>query len=380
MSSTSGSLYENPLGVPPRERAGAQTFEKYEYQYHWALCRILVAHEKPDDYVVFVELHEDVVLATSTDVSLARFEFSQIKNNNRFKGLRQKELTRVPKSTPSTGETKNSILGKMLNGVRGRPFEKKLDSLDLVATCGFDLPLKNDDLALSIISMGDLHDDCLEKIQAAIDEELGAYPLPKILKFIKPDLVASGFQDTTIGRISKLVDVQAGGTKCDAVGIYRVLIDDLHRKGTVAFDFIDWNHLVSHKGTTRCDVEKVISSYVDKKGIEAFEKDLDDVLQDLGLKLSKRMQMRRAFERYHNAVRFGRSQIAIDSRQSVRAAVESNLGVFEKQSVKDFMDLALENLPEVTKSNLGDSESAQAAIIYELLSIYHEKSVNHRQF
>lgn len=80
MVATSGSPDNNPLATAQRERAGAQTFEKYEYQYHWALCRIIGAHENMDDYVVYIELHEDVVLATSTQESIARFEFNQIKN------------------------------------------------------------------------------------------------------------------------------------------------------------------------------------------------------------------------------------------------------------------------------------------------------------
>ncbi|MBG5689166.1 DUF4297 domain-containing protein, partial [Pseudomonas aeruginosa] len=98
LDTENGSPGRNPLAAAQRERAGAQTFEKYEYQYHWALCRILGAHENSDDYVVFIELHEDVVLATSTDESLARFEFNQIKNVNATP-WNQKKLTSIPKST-----------------------------------------------------------------------------------------------------------------------------------------------------------------------------------------------------------------------------------------------------------------------------------------
>ncbi len=159
----------------------------------------------------------------------------------------------------------------------------------------------------------------------------------------------------------------------DSSTIYRVLIDDLHRKGTVAFDFADWKNLIKNKGTTHGDVERVISSYTEKKGLEAFEKDLNDILKDLELKSNKRIQVRRAFERYHNAVRLERSLIAIDNQQAVKDAVEHNFEVFEKQGVMDFMNLTLEILPEATKKNLVNLESIQAAIIYELLSKCHEK-------
>lgn len=370
MDTTKEPPGRNPLAAAQRETAGAQTFEKYEYQYHWALCRILGAHENADDYVVFIELHEDVVLATSTNESIARFEFNQVKNVSES-AWTKKRLTSVPKATAK--KVTNSILGKMLQGVREKPFVDKLNSLDLVATCGFNLPPKTDGLKLSIISIGDLHEDCLKDIQAAIDSELGTYPIPKTLRFITPDLPASGFQDVAIGRISKLVDVKAPGAKCNASTIYRVLIDDLHRKGTVAFDFTEWNNLVKNKGTTHSDVERVISSYTESKGIEAFLQDFEDILKDLELKSSKRIQVRRAFERYHNAVRLERTLIAIDNQQAVKEAVKRNFEAFEEQGVKKFMEKVFASLPETTQKNLVDLESTQAAIIYELLSKCHEK-------
>ncbi len=370
MDTTSGSPCSNPLAAAQRETAGAQTFEKYLYQYHWALCRILGAHETDNDYVVFIELHEDVVLATSTDESIARFEFNQIKNVSSTV-WNPKKLTSVPKATGK--KVTNSILGKMLQGIRKKPFVEKLNSLDLVATCGFNLPPKTDGLKLSIISIGDLHDDCLKDIQAAINKELGTYPLPKTLRFITPDLPPSGFQNFTIGKISNLVDLKAPGSMCNASTIYRVLIDDLQRKGTVAFDFTDWNNLVKNKGTTHSDVERVISSYSEKKGFEVFEKDLDDILKDLELKSNKRIQVRQAFERYHSAVRLERSLIAIDNQQAVKEAVECNFEAFDEEGVQSFMEQAIASLPEATKKNLVDLEATQAAIIYELLSKCHEK-------
>ena len=370
LDTTSGSPGSNPLAAAQREKAGAQTFEKYKYQYHWALCRILGAHVSDDDYVVFIELHEDVVFATSTDESLAFFEFNQIKNIS-SDSWNTKKLTSVSKTT--TKKVTNSILGKMLQGVRDKPFVDKLKSLDLVATCGFNLPSKTDGLKLSIITIGDLHEDCLKDIQTAIDKELGSYPIPKVLRFITPDLPPSGFQDFTIGKISNLVDLKAEGAMCNASTIYRVLIDDLYRKGTVSFDYKDWNSLVKYKGTTHGDVERVISSYTEKKGFEVFENDLADILNDLELKSNKRILVRRAFERYHKAVRLERSLISINNQLAVKEAVESNFETFEKHGVREFMELTIEALPTMTKNNFVDLESTKAAIIYELLSKCHEK-------
>lgn len=97
------------------------------------------------------------------------------------------------------------------------------------------------------------------------------------------------------------------------------------------------------------------------------------------LKSNKRIQVRRAFERYHNAVRLERTLIAIGNQQAVKDAVERNFASIEEQGVKEFMEHAIATVSAVTQKNLGDLESIQAAIIYEMLSKYHEKWANHRQ-
>jgi hypothetical protein len=320
--------------------------------------------------VVFIELHEDVVLATSSNAAIAEFEFNQVKNVNDSPWNSNKLISR-PKG--STKKEKNSILGKMLLGVRDKPFIDKLNSINLVTTCGFNLPPKTEGLKLSIISIGEIHDECINDIQSAINEELGSYPLPKTLTFVTPDLPSTGFQDAAIGRISKLVEHVEPGVKCSAQSIYRVLIDDLHRKGSVTFDYAQWSSLVKNKGMTYQDVERVIAAYTENMGIDSFSLDFDDITEELGLKYNKKVGLRRAFERYHNAVRLERSLIAMDNQQAVKKAVENMFPVFDEHGAAFLIEAAFEALPENVKKNLIDLESAQAAIIYELISKCHEK-------
>jgi hypothetical protein len=56
---------DNPLASAQRECSGAITFAKYEYQYHWALCRIIEEQRKINEFAIFMEYHEDVVIANS---------------------------------------------------------------------------------------------------------------------------------------------------------------------------------------------------------------------------------------------------------------------------------------------------------------------------
>lgn len=70
----------NPLLAAQRETSGASTFEKYDYQYHWALFRALDEYSKGHEFVIFLELHEDVVVSSSLNSERAMFEFNQVKN------------------------------------------------------------------------------------------------------------------------------------------------------------------------------------------------------------------------------------------------------------------------------------------------------------
>lgn len=73
-------MADNPLAEAQRESAGASTFGKYNFQFHWALCEIIEKHKQQREYALLIEHHEDVVIADGLDASSATFEFYQVKN------------------------------------------------------------------------------------------------------------------------------------------------------------------------------------------------------------------------------------------------------------------------------------------------------------
>jgi hypothetical protein len=354
----------NPLGVPQRETAGPRTFEKYEYQYHWALCRVLSAHEAWPEYVAFVELHEDVVISTSTSEANCRFEFNQVKNVS-AKQWKAKSLIARPKKA---GNEKNSILGKLVLGVHGKPFIDRLDAINLVATCGFNLPLKQEGLSLEVISYGDLHEDCVDELQAAIKKELGEVEVPTILNFVRPDLPASGFQDVAIGRIARLIERLFPGSNHNPTNIYRLLIDDLHRKGAVAFDFTNWSELVRRKGLSREDVDLAIRSYSDRNSIANYLRDFESITTELGYRFHESVKLRRAFERYYNAISLGRSSATIEIRKALAIVVDSEIPIFEHSGITQFIASVESKLPSIVSEQISDLVEIRAMVIYELIS------------
>ncbi|PBP59067.1 hypothetical protein CCL18_05395 [Pseudomonas syringae] len=365
MNGTTSS--SNPLGSAQREHAGAKTFGKYEYQYHWALCKIFERHAQSQEYVVFVEYHEDVIIGDSLDSTSVKFDFNQVKNYETGKWTLNRILKRKSKQK---GEKEPSILGKMMDGVKKKGLYDKLHSLGLVNTSGFDLEQLDKDLELSIICAGDLTPECLQKISDALKAEIGSDEVPKILRFILSDLTSVSFQDASIGRLANLIESKWPDSKYKPQSIYLSLMDDLHRKGMVAFDFSQWEECVQNKGLTSVDVQKVIDLYLQDPSAEADLSLFRSTLEMLSVKLPRRIPLVRAFRRYYQEQKYGRSMPYLNSCKSIGAAIDD---VLDGPSADELTENASSFIPAITsalsdsaRDAFPDEQTLEAAIIYEL--------------
>ncbi|MDO7437016.1 DUF4297 domain-containing protein [Acinetobacter nosocomialis] len=349
----------NPLAVAQRETAGASTYGKYEYQYHWALGRVLDEHSTSSDYVVFVELHEDVVYCSSVDETKALFEFNQVKNKSTTK-FTSKSLTKCSKKEP------NSVLGKMLFGIKDKPYRDKLISLNLVATCGFSLQLNGEPLNLEVIKVGDLHENCINDIQTAIDLEIGDKSLPDTLSFITPTLPANGFQQYTIGKISSLVNRIKAGANHNPESIYRLLMDELRIKGAVTYDYKLWDDLIQKKGLTGITVENTIAQFTNSNDLKTRENELTEILNELNLKHNEKAKIRKEFHRYH-ASSLQRNLAVLQVHEIIRNIVNINYPIYEDEGLEVFIEESMSQLLKNDKITSSHIDAIKAGIFYELI-------------
>lgn len=120
----------NPLGTDPkREKSGSTTYQKYNYQYHWAFLRIINEYEKSKDFAVFVEEHEDVIVAYGLDVNLTqpKFSFDQVKETSSINNIK----------TLTTTKGKNSLFQKLANSCCNKSFSEDIDDVNFVSSGGF---------------------------------------------------------------------------------------------------------------------------------------------------------------------------------------------------------------------------------------------------
>lgn len=228
-------MESNILGHAQRETSGATTFGKYDFQYHWALCRIIEKHKENSDYALLIEYHEDVVIADSLYGSSANFEFFQVKNTGN--PFTSDALTKREKGAKGP---KNSILGKLLSSCIGTDYEDRITEIGLVSSSGFSFDQKDNRLKLDIITSGDLSVECLSGLTEKLKAELGIVIFPENLKFIVPKIKLENQEEFVIARFAELVNDIFPNSHCNAVNIYRAVIDEIHRKGRNTYDFTVW--------------------------------------------------------------------------------------------------------------------------------------------
>lgn len=280
---------KNPLFDGQREKSGAATFDKYSFQYHWALYRVISNHEDQKEYAVIIELHEDVVVSDSLEVNQAKFEFNQVKTN------------KTPFNTYQlVGKKKSgsSVLGKMINGVSSKPYFTHIETLNLVTSNKFSLELAKENVDLKIIRKEDLSSKQISDLESELKKEIGIKELPTNLRFIISDIPDSDYQTILIGTIAKLINSLFPGSYTNAESIYTLLIDELYRKGKVKYDFAKWEELLKNKALTSIQVTKVINDFTNIKDEAKIESEFNNICFELGLKSIQAKKLKRSFDRY----------------------------------------------------------------------------------
>ena len=351
-------MNDNPLASAQRESSGAITFGKYEYQYHWALCRIIEEQRNTHEYAIFMEYHEDVVIADSLNQESATFEFNQVKNISTPK-YSIKNLTKRKNG-------KKSVLGKLIASAINKPFSEQVSTINLVASCGFKIDQLDNDLNLEIITIGDLSKESIEQLKKSLNEELGIKAVPENLRFIISGLTISDQQDSVIGKISTLVSELFPGSHCNAENIYRILIDELHRKGQVHYDYSKWDDLLDKKALTSTKVASAISTHVSLHDIQTILSEASEIAHEMGFNYLQKKRLKKNIERIHmQTIGFPSSnklKISKSIFNALSLVIEDVL-----KPIEGIIDEAINILPQDIKRQIGNIDDIKSNIIYEII-------------
>ena len=344
---------DNLLFEPQREKAGSQTFSKYSYQYHWALCRVLKEHDGKKEYAVFVELHEDVVVSNSLNINNAEFEFSQVKTNQ----------TKFTKDNIVKLKNDSSVLGKLIGSTIQKRYTERIKDINLVASSGFTAKdFQEKGISLNKICMSDIPDKTINNLIDKISKELNINYFPINLYFITSDIPDIGFQEFTLGKITSLVSKLFPTSLTQAENIYRPLIDELYRKGMVTIDFKEWDEVLKNKALTSITVNKIIHQFTERKEDKLVYAQLVDILEELELKTMVKSKWNKSFKRYYLQRIANKTLVQME----IKDAIQSQLNNCNEE-IQILIGLVKDNLSMSVIKNFQDDIDIKTAIICEYI-------------
>lgn len=350
--------FRNPLYVYQREKSGSDTINKYHYQYHWALFEAFVRTAKRKEYVIVIEFHEDVVIGDSLDATCVKFDFFQVKEVNKAYSIQS--------IIKSTNKNPQSILSKLLSSVKKHELKGRLKSIGLVASNGFSFKSK-DETDLKILKVTDLKEDDKKKIENAIKKEI-AEGLDDCLElhFIHSDLPSKADELAVKGKISEVTSALFPNSKYNVEDIYRMLIDELFRKGEDSFDYTEWDDLLDNKALTSDKVIDAIEICTNNPNND-IEKDFEAICSDLHIPYRKKQILKHGIQR-HKSNRQKRDASTI----SFLNDIQTNLHKLDKDpelSTRAVIEFVKNNLSYNSKIYYPDATEFEAAIIYEMICL-----------
>jgi hypothetical protein len=356
VAAPSGTVASNPLYVSQREKAGAVTFDRFNFQYDWALYEFLERYKLNHVSIVFVEFHEDVVFSSSLNADDARFVFCQVKAGASA-NFNKKSLVKRIKQKPS-------VLGKMFTSVGDMKIASRVDKVRLVATGGFKLELAEKGFQLEEIPWDALHQDTADEIGAALAAELGTDCALEKLHFHKPQLPELQHRRAVIGLIADLISERVPNGVADCREIYLVLQDELRRKGTHTWDYSDWQSLVRNKGLTGQRVDALFEQYASSATVTDLLADFEYTTADLRYEPRERRRLYQSARTYVLNTLDGGSLAHLQVRTAILQHLQTD---FPLRLTIDLVRMLVAVCPAVARDNLIDDTALSAAYIIEYL-------------
>ncbi|MEM5503742.1 DUF4297 domain-containing protein [Shewanella frigidimarina] len=349
----------NPLGLEPkREKSGSDTFRKYNFQYHWAFCRMLDELEHGREFALFIEEHEDVTLADSLDSEKTTFEFNQIKETSKKHTIQS--LTKKTKKDPQ------SLIEKLAKSCCDKSYSKKILRVNFVSTGGYSFELHKKGFNFEEISSSQLTEDEGKVVAGCIAEIRNTDGFYEKLAFVIPDLPEKAFDLVVEGRISSLINKLAPGLKYDSSSIYSFIIRDLNRKGENSFDYAEWDQSIRKKAITHKQLSTIIEQHIGRKPDVNIVAELTQILKDdYSFNSITRRSVVGGFNRYYAKRMANREKSVNDVSMDIISSIEKLAHKYS--SAKDLETAVINTLSESTLSFFQTNEDRTGAFLYEFL-------------
>ena len=355
---------KNILNEKERENSGLDTQLRFHYQADWAIVHLLDRLLKNEDFVIFIEYHDDVICSSSTQLhDDIEFEFYQIKTT---------ETNFTLDNLCNFDIGGNSIIGKMILGVENKAFKKHVKKLCL-------LTISNINFKEKIKVLGEqrhftkLEENEIKMILESLKKELKVVdPIyQNILCFQKSILPFPTSQTTAKGKISDYIQSKHGDVRSDIGSIYRVLWDDLKIKYEHKISFEQWDECVQKRGLNSEEVKKIFAKHISLDLSENLKKFIENYINKTSENDFLTPVKINLINDYHTYLLVNRSPEMALYLEKIRNEIFIPLGSFDTSTIQK----------EISKIDLKINESLQlkefnrmqSVAIYEVLNKTYEQ-------
>lgn len=341
-------LRDTIANAKPRERAGATSADRFDYQKDWALCKLLLLHQSSGDYVVAFDAYDDVVVLNG-EAAPDKIAFFQIK----ALGKKQMTLNRILKRDQGANGPLPSIIGKLYYGKI--LFPDHTEALTLVSSTPFQVDLL-DDAANSVdkrfLCCNELHTTVQEKIAEQIKEEHSLSAVPPFAEITYFEVSDLPLQDHAIFARGKLSDFLEGLNPSGAFRIsiaYRAIADGIKRKNNYSGEWSDFDDFVRAKGLARAEFERILKAVGAYTDLESLWQRIENRLNTEQVPIRVLRRLRDRFRRYS----IDRTSATDSILSGLEAAVRTVINSATAPEQSSTLELLNGTLKEVRIRNTG---------------------------
>lgn len=356
------SLSEKLILISCREKSGATSSNRFDYQKDWTIGKLIELHTTKSDYLILCDYHEDVVILDSEE-NPSTGTFVQVKTNKTDNWTSTRLIKR---KNGKDGELLNSILGKLTSTVQ--QFSDHNPDMTVVSNARFNFNLSTgtNSLALDMVKLSDLDAGELKKIDDAIKAECGIdkYHLNYECCFEVSDLSLQDHSSHTKGKIIKFLEDIGHDKTANATALYRVLFDSVKNKTNIEASIDDYQELLAKKGIGKSYIDKMIQTIASSKDVNEMWTLLQNALSHEGVAPVKLMKIKHDWEKFDIDRLDPLNEVIQDLRKQARAAVSSITDENE--------DITITNMASEVAKNIAPKFPKQFSDNYILVVAFRE--------
>lgn len=285
------SLIDLIITKEPRDRGGSRASNRLDLQKSWALCQLIELHRNGKDYLLVLELHDDVlVLDSSSDPKF--IDFYQIKSKEDGKHWTLAALT-----TPRKGAKGplSSHLGRLYSNLV--TFKDHTRTLNFVSNQAFQLSVSGSASSTTQEAcLSALTRDLQRKIAKALRKEhkLDKDPECSAITYLRfTPLSRDGHADQALANLTKYLDELHPDEKHATVPLFRTLVGEIVRRSNVEVP-----RSLSEKSISRPEFEEMLKKARPSSQLNEFLKDSIDFLIGEGMGWDGVRGLRSAIQTY----------------------------------------------------------------------------------